>query len=62
MSRAEFYRLVSAALRRARIQALNEGGDMAAGVERAALELEDAFAKHNTKFDAVRFRHDIGIL
>lgn len=57
MSRAEFYRMVSATLRRTLL--LPDVDKMT--VIRVARELEHTFAERNTKFDAARFRADCGI-
>lgn len=59
MSRAEFYRLVSAAVKRT-LEGLPEPAARF-GAARLAVELERAFAAHNEKFDAVRFRRDCGL-
>lgn len=60
MSRAEFYRLTSAAINRARTHVI--GSEERDGIELAARELAKAYAAHNEKFDAVRFLKDCGLL
>lgn len=60
MSRAEFYRMVSGVIR-----SLMDDPDITIGEIMAhkhmARALANAFAKHNTKFDAERFMRDAGV-
>lgn len=58
MSRAEFYRLVSSALRLAKPQS---PGAPAQQFERDVTALQLAFERHNTMFDGARFRRDCGL-
>lgn len=64
MSRSEFYRLVSGAIKRAvlkRAAATTDYPVEHATIKCIVLELERTFAEHNSKFDSERFRRDCGI-
>lgn len=58
MSRAEFYRLVSAAIKRLYPATQIER----VGIEMVARELAHTFAQHNSEFDSDRFLRDCGLL
>lgn len=60
MSSAEFYRLVSAAIRR-KVESSNYGVAGRMVITDVARELSDSFASSNNKFDAVRFMGDCGL-
>lgn len=59
MSRSEFYRLVSGAIKR--VVDSTSDPEAHGTIIRTALELERTFSEHNSKFDSERFRRDCGI-
>lgn len=59
MSRSEFYRLVSGAIKR--VVDRTEEGPSRTAIVQVARELEHTFAAHNNKFDSERFRRDAGV-